>query len=567
MVIFGIEMVKDKSKQTPNDSHRVTTSGDIEVSTYLEIAKELGGEQPLAAKEAISRAEREAIIVIDFGSQYSLLIARRIRECQVYCELVPYDTPWEKIAPLNPKGFILSGGPASAYEPSAPLAPPYVYESNLPVLGICYGMQVISKQLGGQVAPAAKREYGHAMLHISELDSPLFADLPSPSPVWMSHADKIEEMPPGFSPLAYTENSPFAVMGNDKGIFGLQFHPEVVHTPHGKTILRNFAYRVCGCQGNWTMGNFINDSLDNIKTQVGDGKVINALSGGVDSAVVATLIHRAVGNQLTCIFVNNGLLRREEVERTFNVFRLNLGMNINYVDASERFLKRLKGVTDPERKRKAIGEEFIKVFEKEAKKIGKVDFLAQGTLYPDVIESALSGKASAKIKTHHNVGGLPAKMTLNLIEPLRNLFKDEVRQVGLELGLPEEMVWRQPFPGPGLAIRIIGEVTKEKLEILRSADWIVMNEIKKARLYRQLWQSFAILTDVKSVGVMGDYRTYGYLVSIRAVTSEDAMTADWARLPYDLIARISSRIVNEVPGVNRVVYDITSKPPSTIEWE
>ena len=567
MVIFGIGMAKDKSNQTPNDSHRVTTSGDIEVSTYLEIAKELGGEQPLAAKEALPGAEREAIVVIDFGSQYSLLIARRIRECQVYCELVSYDTPWEKIAPLNPKGFILSGGPASAYEPSAPLAPPYVYESNLPVLGICYGMQVISKQLGGQVAPAAKREYGHAMLHISELDSPLFADLPSPSPVWMSHADKIEEMPPGFSPLAYTENSPFAVMGNDKGIFGLQFHPEVVHTPHGKTILRNFAYRVCGCQGNWTMGNFINDSLDNIKTQVGEGKVINALSGGVDSAVVATLIHRAVGNQLTCIFVNNGLLRREEVERTFNVFRLNLGMNINYVDASERFLKRLKGVTDPEKKRKVIGEEFIKVFEREAKKIGKVDFLAQGTLYPDVIESALSGKASAKIKTHHNVGGLPAKMTLNLIEPLRNLFKDEVRQVGLELGLPEEMVWRQPFPGPGLAIRIIGEVTKEKLEILRSADWIVMNEIKKAQLYRQLWQSFAILTDVKSVGVMGDYRTYGYLVSIRAVTSEDAMTADWARLPYDLMARISSRIVNEVPGVNRVVYDITSKPPSTIEWE
>ena len=560
-------MAKDKAKQTLNNSHRVTTSSDIEVSTYLEIAKELGGEQPLAAKEAIPGAEREAIVVIDFGSQYSLLIARRIRECQVYCELVPHDTPWDKIAPLNPKGFILSGGPASAYEPGAPLAPAYIYESRLPVLGICYGMQVITKQLGGQVTPAAKREYGHAMLHISEVDSLLFADLPSPSPVWMSHADKIEEMPPEFSALAYTENSPLAVMGNDKGIFGLQFHPEVVHTPQGKTILKNFAYRICGCQGNWTIGNFINDSLDSIKKQVGEGKVISALSGGVDSAVVATLIHRAVGKQLTCIFVNNGLLRREEVERTFNVFRLNLGMNIIYVDASERFLKRLKGVTDPEKKRKVIGEEFIKVFEKEAKKIGKVDFLAQGTLYPDVIESALSGKASAKIKTHHNVGGLPAKMTLNLIEPLRNLFKDEVRQVGLELGLPEEMVWRQPFPGPGLAIRIIGEVTKEKLEILRSADWIVMNEIKKARLYRQLWQSFAILTDVKSVGVMGDYRTYGYLVSIRAVTSEDAMTADWARLPYDLLARISSRIVNEVPGVNRVVYDITSKPPSTIEWE
>ena len=560
-------MAKGKPKKALNKSHRVTTSGDIEVSTYLEIAKELGGEQPSAAKEAISGAEREAIIVIDFGSQYSMLIARRIRECQVYCELVPYDTPWEKIAPLNPKGFILSGGPASVYEPGAPLAPAYIYESHLPILGICYGMQVLTKQLGGKVTPGAKHEYGHAILHISDVDSPLLADLPASSPVWMSHADQIEEMPPGFSALAHTENSPFAVMGSEKGIFGLQFHPEVAHTPQGKTILRNFVYQICGCQGNWTMGNFIDESISRIRKQVGKGKIISALSGGVDSSVVATLIHRAIGDQLTCIFVNHGLLRREEVERTFNVFRLNLGMNIIYVDASERFLQRLKGITDPEMKRKAIGEEFIRVFEEEASKIGKVDFLAQGTLYPDVIESALSGSASAKIKTHHNVGGLPAKMTLNLLEPLRYLFKDEVRQVGLELGLPEEMVWRQPFPGPGLAIRTIGEVTKEKLEILRSADWIVMNEIKKAKLYRQLWQSFAILTDVKSVGVMGDYRTYGYLVAVRAVTSEDAMTADWARLPYDLLARISNRIANEVPGVNRVVYDITSKPPSTIEWE
>jgi len=561
-------MVKDKSKQTPNDSHRVATSGDIEVSTYLEIAKEIGGEQPAATKEAIPSAEREAIIVIDFGSQYSMLIARRIRECQVYCELVSHDTPWEKIAPLNPKGFILSGGPASVYEPGAPLAPAYIYERHLPVLGICYGMQVLTHQLGGQVIPGAKHEYGHAILHLSEVDSPLFVDLSPSSPVWMSHADKVEEMPPGFTALAYTENSPFAIMGNDEKIFGLQFHPEVAHTPEGKTILKNFVYRVCGCRGNWTMSSFINDSVSRIKKQVGKGKVINALSGGVDSAVVATLIHRAIGDQLTCIFVNHGLLRREEVERTFNVFRLNLGMNIIYVDASGRFLRRLKGVIDPEMKRKIIGEEFIRVFEEEAKKIGKVDFLAQGTLYPDVIESALSGsRASAKIKTHHNVGGLPAKMTLQLLEPLRDLFKDEVRQVGLALGLPEEMVWRQPFPGPGLAIRIIGEVTKEKLEMLRAADWVVMNEIKKAKLYRQSWQSFAILTDVKSVGVMGDYRTYGYLVAIRAVTSEDAMTADWSRLPYDLLARISNRIVNEVPGVNRVVYDITSKPPSTIEWE
>ena len=563
-----MDIAKSKSKQTSNESHRVATSGDIEVSTYLEIAKEIGGEQPIAAKEAIPGAEREAIIVIDFGSQYSMLIARRVRECQIYCELVAYDTPWEKIAPLNPKGFILSGGPASVYEPGVPLAPAYIYESQLPILGICYGMQVLTKQLGGQVIPGTKQEYGHAILHLSDVDSPLFVDLSASSLVWMSHGDKIEEMPPGFTALAYTENSPIAVMGNDKRTFGLQFHPEVAHTVEGKTILKNFVYRVCGCQENWTMGNFTDESLAAIKQRVGSGKVISALSGGVDSAVVATLIHRAIGDQLTCIFVNNGLLRREEVERTFNVFRLNMGMNIIYVDASERFLHRLKGITDPEMKRKVIGEEFIKVFEEEASKIGKVDFLAQGTLYPDVIESASSGsRASAKIKTHHNVGGLPAKMTLNLLEPLRDLFKDEVRQVGLELSLPEEMVWRQPFPGPGLAIRIIGEVTEEKLEILRGADFIVMNEIKKAKLYRQLWQSFAILTDVKSVGVMGDYRTYGYLIAVRAVTSDDAMTADWSRLPYDLLARISNRIVNEVPGVNRVVYDITSKPPSTIEWE
>ncbi len=561
-------MDRARPKKAPKESHRVATSGDIEVSTYLEIAKEIAGELPAPPKKAVSEAKREAIIVIDFGSQYSLLIARRVRECQVYCELVPHDTPWEKIAQLNPKGFILSGGPASVYARQAPLAPAYIYESHLPVLGICYGMQVLTKPLGGQVAPGGKREYGHAILHLSDAELPLFAGLPTSSPVWMSHADRIEEMPPGFSALAYTENSPVAVIGNNENIFGLQFHPEVAHTPEGKNILKNFVYRVCGCQGNWTMGNFISESIAKIKKQVGKGKVINALSGGVDSSVVATLIHRAIGNQLTCIFVNNGLLRREEVERTFNVFRLNLGMNIIYADASQRFLRRLKGVTDPEKKRKVIGDEFIKVFEEEARKIGKVDFLAQGTLYPDVIESTSSvSTASAKIKTHHNVGGLPARMTLNLLEPLRYLFKDEVRQVGLELGLPEEMVWRQPFPGPGLAIRIIGEVTKEKLEILRGADFIVMNEIKKAKLYRQLWQSFAVLTDVKSVGVMGDYRTYSYLIAIRAVTSDDAMTADWSRLPYDLLARISNRIVNEVAGINRVVYDITSKPPSTIEWE
>jgi GMP synthase (glutamine-hydrolysing) len=568
VVIYFQYMAKGKAKQTPKASRRVATSGDIEVSTYLEIAKEIGGVQPAAAKEAIPSGEREAIIVIDFGSQYSLLIARRVRECQVYCELVSADTPWEKIAPLNPKGFILSGGPGSVYEANAPMTPSYVYESHLPVLGICYGMQVITHQMGGQVAPGAKREYGHALLHLGGVDSPLFVNVPQSTPVWMSHGDKIETMPPDFNVLAYTDNSPFAAIGNDKNIFGLQFHPEVVHTPEGKTILKNFIYRICGCQGNWTMGNFITDSLAKIQKEVGKGKVISALSGGVDSSVVSTVIHRAIGDQITCIFVNHGMLRREEVERTFNTFRLNMGMNIIYIDASERFLDRLKGVTDPETKRKIIGEEFINVFEEEARKIGEVDFLAQGTLYPDVIESASSGStAAAKIKSHHNVGGLPARMTLKLLEPLRYLFKDEVRQVGLELGLPEEMVWRQPFPGPGLSIRIIGEVTKEKLEILRAADWVVMNEIKKAKLYRQLWQSFAILTDVHSVGVMGDYRTYGYLVAVRAVTSDDAMTADWSRLPYDVLARISNRIVNEVPEVNRVVYDITSKPPSTIEWE
>jgi GMP synthase (glutamine-hydrolysing) len=429
-------------------------------------------------------------------------------------------------------------------------------------------MQVITKQLGGQVTPGTRREYGHAVMHISQVDTPLFEGVPESTTVWMSHGDKIEAMPQGFKALAYTENSPYAVIGNKSNIYGLQFHPEVVHTPEGKNIIRNFAYKVCSCKGNWTLGNFVAESMERIKEQVGDGKVISALSGGVDSAVVATLIHKAIGDQLTCIFVNNGLLRREEVERTLKVFKNNLGMSIIYVDASDRFLDRLKGVIDPEEKRKIIGEEFIRVFEDEAARIGKVDFLAQGTLYPDVIESVSSvSNVSAKIKSHHNVGGLPARMTLKLLEPLRFLFKDEVRLVGKELGLPEEMVWRQPFPGPGLAIRCIGEVTREKLEILRGADFILMNEIKKAKLYRQLWQSFCVLTDVRSVGVMGDFRTYGYLAAIRAVTSEDAMTADWARLPYDWLARVSNRIVNEVPGINRVVYDITSKPPSTIEWE
>ena len=550
---------------TDGTSRRVSTSDDIEVGTYLEIAqadRTTGVNPPVDIKT-------KAIIIIDFGAQYSRLIARRVRESNTYCEIIPYDAGSEILNEQDVIGVILSGGPNSVYEDDAPMAPAWVFDAGVPILGICYGMQLIAHQLGGKVESVTQREYGHTVIHKDGPGNVLFEGLDSEIPVWMSHGDRIEELPPGFRSLAYSENSPIAVMGNEEGTyFGIQFHPEVVHTPQGSEILRNFVFGVCHGAGDWTPVNFVSDAVDQIREQVGDGKVICALSGGVDSTVVAALIHRAIGDRLTCIFVDNGLMRRGEADRVQNVFASQLGVNLIFVDGTERFLAALKGVTDPEVKRKAIGEEFIKVFEEVANDIGEVDYLAQGTLYPDVIESiSADSSASHTIKTHHNVGGLPERMNLKLVEPLRYMFKDEVRKAGIELGLTSQSVNRQPFPGPGLAIRIMGEVTYEKLEILRAVDWIVIDEVKADGLYERLWQSFAVLTNTRTVGVMGDQRTYQYVVAIRAVTSDDAMTADWARLPYDTLARISNRIVNEVPEVNRVVLDITSKPPGTIEWE
>ena len=554
------------SNSSTDPTRRITSSDDLEVSAYLEISQEKAGHGIPNSSSHIP--QRESVLVIDFGSQYSRLIARRIRESKVYCEIIPYSATWDSVKDLNPRGVVLSGGPASVYDSNPPLAPSWVYECGLPILGICYGMQVMVHQLGGKVAPATKREYGHAVLHQNATDEPLLHGLPSSIPVWMSHADQITELPPGFNAKAYTDNAPVAVTANDQGMLGIQFHPEVAHTPHGVDIINNFLYKICGMGELWTSGNFVNESVERIKAQVGDGKVICALSGGVDSAVAATLVHKAIGDQLTCIFVNNGLMRKEEPDRVKTTFEKYLNVNLIFSESTERFLSSLKGIVDPEQKRKIIGGEFINVFDEEAARLGQVDFLTQGTLYPDVIESASpENSVSATIKTHHNVGGLPEHMKLELVEPLRYLFKDEVREVGLELGLPEEMVFRQPFPGPGLAIRIMGEVTHSKLEILRAADWIVMDEIKANDLYRKLWQTFAVLTGSRSVGVTGDFRTYGHVIAIRAVESDDAMTADWARLPYDVLSNISSRIANEVPDVNRVVFDITSKPPGTIEWE
>jgi GMP synthase (glutamine-hydrolysing) len=530
----------------------------MKVSTLSTIAR--------AGDEGSIEPGFDTVVVLDFGSQYSQLIARRIREAGVYSILLPWDTSWEEIARLRPKGIILSGGPASVYDEGAPSLPAWVLREDVPVLGICYGMQLIASALDGGVEPATRREYGPAKIEVTQ-SYPLFRDLPASLDVWMSHGDHVTRLPTGYIGIARSSNAPIAGM-TDGRRYGIQFHPEVVHTPLGRDLLRNFLVDVCNCRTEWTAEHFIDSAIRQIRETVGDGRVLLGLSGGVDSSVAAALIHRAIGDRLTPVFVDNGLLRLGEADLVRDVFGRAFGMNLVFVDASERFLDRLEGVADPEEKRRIVGDEFIRTFEFQATLHGPFDFLAQGTLYPDVIEStAPDTKSAMKIKTHHNVGGLPADLTFSLVEPLRFLFKDEVREVGRALGLPAEIVERQPFPGPGLAVRIIGEITRNDLDLLRRADAVVREEVDGLGDGTPVWQYFAVLLPVRTVGVMGDYRTYGRVCAVRAVTSEDAMTADWARLPYDVLARISNRIVNEVHGITRVVYDISSKPPSTIEWE
>jgi len=511
---------------------------------------------------------RQLILILDFGSQYTQLIARRVRENKVFSKIIPYNTPAKEIAAMAPKGLILSGSPLSVVEKKGRYPDKGIFKLGVPVLGICYGMQVITEMLKGKVKQTKGREYGKTELFIDD-NRDLFSGLPGNLTCWASHGDYVAKLPAGFRPLAHTANAPIAAMGQRKmKIFAVQFHPEVTHTDRGSQMLGNFLFKICGCLGRWTMQSFIRESIENIKKTLGKDKMVLGLSGGVDSSVAALLIHKAIGRRLRCIFIDNGLLRRDEPQQIKKIFRTLYHLNLGYVERSKRFLKRLQGITDPEEKRKIIGAEFIKVFEEEAAKVKGVKFLGQGTLYPDVIESlSPSGAPSSRIKSHHNVGGLPSHMKLKLIEPLRDLFKDEVRQIGIELGLPDAVIHRQPFPGPGLAIRIIGEVTPARLNLLREVDRRVIEEIRSANLYEEVWQSFAILLPIKSVGVMGDERTYENVVALRCVASLDGMTADWVKLPYEVLEKISHRIINEVKGVNRVVYDISSKPPATIEWE